>query len=72
MRKERLQTTAQITESVEISLATCQWILAKDLNIHKEVETDQAIEEPTVIMHINQDSESEHQKSVTQETFELI
>ncbi|GFT50563.1 uncharacterized protein TNCV_551581 [Trichonephila clavipes] len=37
-----------------------------------EVETDQAIEEPTEIMHINQDSESKYQKSVRHETFELI
>ncbi|GFT45109.1 uncharacterized protein TNCV_1736921 [Trichonephila clavipes] len=38
----------------------------------KEVETDQAIEEPTEIMHMNQDSESKYQKSVRHETFELI
>ncbi|GFX94719.1 hypothetical protein TNCV_4799961 [Trichonephila clavipes] len=37
-----------------------------------KVETDQAIEEPTEIMLINQDSESKYQKSVRDETFELI
>ncbi|GFV56263.1 hypothetical protein TNCV_106191 [Trichonephila clavipes] len=31
-RKNRLQT---IAESVVISSATCQWILNKDLNIHR-------------------------------------
>ncbi|GFU09444.1 hypothetical protein TNCV_5015671 [Trichonephila clavipes] len=34
----------------------------------KEVETDQAIEEPTEIMHIIQDSESKYQKIVSGET----
>ncbi|GFX44767.1 uncharacterized protein TNCV_1802481 [Trichonephila clavipes] len=38
----------------------------------KEVETDQAIEEPTESMHMNQDSESKYQKSVRHEAFELI
>ncbi|GFT07649.1 hypothetical protein TNCV_4045841 [Trichonephila clavipes] len=33
-----------------------------------KVETDQAIEQPTEIMHINQDSESKYQKSVRHET----
>ncbi|GFX91226.1 hypothetical protein TNCV_1246411 [Trichonephila clavipes] len=37
----------------------------------KEVETDQAIEEPADIMHINKDKESKHEKSDRQETFEL-
>ncbi|GFW45682.1 hypothetical protein TNCV_3246191 [Trichonephila clavipes] len=37
-----------------------------------KVETDQAIEEPAEIMHINQDSESNYEKSVRYETFELI
>ncbi|GFY23088.1 hypothetical protein TNCV_3763281 [Trichonephila clavipes] len=37
----------------------------------KEVETDQAIEEPAEIMHINEDSESKYEKSVKHETFEL-
>ncbi|GFW64347.1 hypothetical protein TNCV_273711 [Trichonephila clavipes] len=34
------------------------------------METDQAIEEPTEVMYINQDSESKYQKSVRHETDE--
>ncbi|GFX64241.1 hypothetical protein TNCV_1499651 [Trichonephila clavipes] len=34
-------------------------------------ETDQAIEEPDEIMHINRDSESKYEKSDRHETFEL-
>ncbi|GFY03139.1 hypothetical protein TNCV_4587401, partial [Trichonephila clavipes] len=37
----------------------------------KEDETDQAIEEPDEIMHINRDSESKYDKSDRHETFEL-
>ncbi|GFU00661.1 uncharacterized protein TNCV_4818261 [Trichonephila clavipes] len=33
--KNRFQTIAQIAESVGISLTTCQWILTKDLHMHK-------------------------------------
>ncbi|GFV17759.1 hypothetical protein TNCV_4407931 [Trichonephila clavipes] len=36
-----------------------------------EDETDQAIEEPDEIMHINRDSESKYDKSDRHETFEL-
>ncbi|GFW05061.1 uncharacterized protein TNCV_598551 [Trichonephila clavipes] len=36
-----------------------------------EDETDQAIEEPEEIMHINRDSESKYEKSDRHETFEL-
>ncbi|PRD17596.1 UNVERIFIED_CONTAM: hypothetical protein NCL1_64009 [Trichonephila clavipes] len=37
----------------------------------EEVEIDQAIEEPTEILHTNQDSESYYEKSDKHETFEL-
>ncbi|GFU93921.1 hypothetical protein TNCV_1661441 [Trichonephila clavipes] len=37
----------------------------------REDETDQAIEEPDEIMHINRDSESKYDKSDRHETFEL-
>ncbi|GFV82455.1 uncharacterized protein TNCV_3982471 [Trichonephila clavipes] len=37
----------------------------------EEDETDQAIEEPDEIMHINRDSESKYDKSDRHETFEL-
>ncbi|PRD36455.1 UNVERIFIED_CONTAM: hypothetical protein NCL1_08651 [Trichonephila clavipes] len=36
-----------------------------------EVETDQAIEEPAEIMHMNQDSENKYEKSDRHENFEL-
>ncbi|GFX20177.1 hypothetical protein TNCV_1437371 [Trichonephila clavipes] len=45
---------------------------AVDPNItFMEDETDQAIEEPDEIMHINRDSESKYDKSDRHETFEL-
>ncbi|GFT62694.1 uncharacterized protein TNCV_3096281 [Trichonephila clavipes] len=41
------------------------------ISLLKEDETDQAIEEPDEIMHINRDSESKYEKSDRHETFEL-
>ncbi|GFX34570.1 uncharacterized protein TNCV_3658081 [Trichonephila clavipes] len=41
------------------------------ISLLKEDETDQAIEEPDEIMHINRDSESKYDKSDRHETFEL-
>ncbi|GFV97580.1 uncharacterized protein TNCV_2040881 [Trichonephila clavipes] len=44
---------------------------ASVISLLKEDETDQAIEEPDEIMHINRDSESKYDKSDRHETFEL-
>ncbi|GFS56430.1 uncharacterized protein TNCV_4302631 [Trichonephila clavipes] len=44
---------------------------ASVISVLKEDETDQAIEEPDEIMHINRDSESKYDKSDRHETFEL-
>ncbi|GFX23840.1 hypothetical protein TNCV_1788711 [Trichonephila clavipes] len=43
----------------------------KEIEPVQEDETDQAIEEPDEIMHINRDSESKYDKSDRHETFEL-
>ncbi|GFV94273.1 uncharacterized protein TNCV_2267271 [Trichonephila clavipes] len=40
------------------------------ISLLKEDETDQGIEEPDEIMHINRDSESKYEKSDRHETFE--
>ncbi|GFV56934.1 uncharacterized protein TNCV_1869751 [Trichonephila clavipes] len=51
IRKKRLQTITQIAESIRIFKATCQWILAKDLNIHsvcQHIVPRQVIELPRV------------------------
>ncbi|GFV14764.1 uncharacterized protein TNCV_3959741 [Trichonephila clavipes] len=44
---------------------------ASVISLLKEDETEQAIEEPDEIMHINRDSESKYDKSDRHETFEL-
>ncbi|GFT51828.1 hypothetical protein TNCV_4441121 [Trichonephila clavipes] len=55
----------QLIDTLILSMGRrCETCLAED-------ETDQAIEEPDEIMHINRDSESKYEKSDRHETFEL-
>ncbi|GFW00549.1 transposable element Tcb2 transposase [Trichonephila clavipes] len=62
---------AHLPQDIIRCLRQCRTVWRHVLQLEK-VETDQANEEPAEIMHINQDSESKHEKSDRHETFELI
>ncbi|GFT45461.1 hypothetical protein TNCV_349301 [Trichonephila clavipes] len=72
--KNRFTIFAIISENFEA--ASSNNIESADLYTMKGIclptdETDQAIEEPDEIVHINRDSESKYEKSDRHETFEL-
>ncbi|GFT31039.1 hypothetical protein TNCV_1683961 [Trichonephila clavipes] len=54
------------------SVLHCQGNPKRLGSLLNKVETDQAIEEPAEIMHINQDSESKYEKSVRPGTFSNV